>query len=120
VLLLYDAPNRPDRWDRAPYETPWGPVPPDLAARLFYLARADARVAFGAVEVAATLEKQRAAVVIARARDRELITSSGRVSVFDQGPTTRSDRSFLAFRVIPAAASPLAARRLVPFTGRAW
>ena len=33
VVLLYDD------WDRKPYETPFGPIPHDLAVRLFYLGR---------------------------------------------------------------------------------
>ncbi len=39
LAILYDALDRPDRWDKAPYPTPFGPVPADLAVRLFYLDR---------------------------------------------------------------------------------
>ena len=38
LVLLYDL-ERPDRWDREPYPTPFGPVPADLASRLFSLDR---------------------------------------------------------------------------------
>ena len=31
LVLLYDD------WDRNPYESPFGPIPHDLAVRLFYL-----------------------------------------------------------------------------------
>ena len=38
LVLLYDW-DGPDPWDRLPYPTPFGPVPHDLAVRLFYLDR---------------------------------------------------------------------------------
>lgn len=96
VVLLYDAPDRPDRWDRAPYPTPFGPVPPDLAVRLFYLDRPGVTWAFGPE---ALVERPGTFAVVARARDEPTLRGLGRVELVAGGPSGRWDRAFGAYRV---------------------
>lgn len=100
VVLLYHVPE----WDRAPYETPFGPVPHDWAVRLYYLGR-PAVCRFGLDE----LSKEPVAppsssfAVIGRASDLDGLRTLGRVETLAQGPALRSDRTYRLFRVTPAA-----------------
>jgi 4-amino-4-deoxy-L-arabinose transferase-like glycosyltransferase len=100
LVLLYDD------WDRAPYYTPFGPVPHDLAIRLYYFRRpASWRDGPGKLVEAPPAE---AFAVLARARDLPSLRRLGRVETVLQGPTLRSsasrvdDRTFVLYRVDPA------------------
>jgi 4-amino-4-deoxy-L-arabinose transferase-like glycosyltransferase len=92
VILLYDD------WDRLPYPTPFGPVPHDLAIRLFYLQR-EVHWREG-VDHWENLPES-SFLTIARDRDFEGLTRIGKVRKIVQGPTLRWDRSFALFRVSP-------------------
>ncbi len=98
VVLLYDALDRPDRWDRLPYPTPFGPVPPDLAARLFSLDRPEVVWVFGfdALDDWAQDRGADGFAVVARERDRGKL---GQTEVVARGPTRRWDRAFVMYRV---------------------
>jgi 4-amino-4-deoxy-L-arabinose transferase-like glycosyltransferase len=96
LALLYDD------WDRRPYPSPFGPMPHDLAVRLFYLARP----ACWREDVADLLERppapaSAAFAVIARDRDVPALVRLGRVEVVARGPMTRRDRAYLLLRVTP-------------------
>jgi hypothetical protein len=118
LALLYDD------WDRLPYPTPFGPVPHDLAVRLYYLDRpacwrsgVDAlaeRPPGGAGALGASF------AVIGRDRDVPALRRLGRVETVARGPVGRArmskvdDRTFRLFRVTPGSAmrgGPVAARR---------
>jgi 4-amino-4-deoxy-L-arabinose transferase-like glycosyltransferase len=96
LFLLYDAPARPDRWDRAPYTTPFGPVPPDLAARLFYLAR-PAIACDGISDLANRLARtpHKTIALITRPRDLPALETLGALFPLAHGPTARPDRAFV-------------------------
>jgi hypothetical protein len=117
VYLLYDAPDRPDRWDREPYKTPFGPVPPDLAARLFYLAR-QVVVAYGIGDLSRELDvavPSRIAI-IARPRDLPALKTLGAVEILGHGPAARIDRQFSFARLhYGDSESDLALARARPF-----
>jgi 4-amino-4-deoxy-L-arabinose transferase-like glycosyltransferase len=98
VALLYDALDRPDRWDRLPYPTPFGPVPPDLAVRLFYLDR-PVDWAFGPGALAPLVRDRGAVAVVARERDRPALERLGRVERVMMGPSGRWDRTFAVYRI---------------------
>jgi 4-amino-4-deoxy-L-arabinose transferase-like glycosyltransferase len=95
IYLLYDAPDRPDRWDREPYATPFGPVPPDLAARLFYL-DGPAIACHGIDDLARRLASapRTSIALITRPRDLPALEALGAVSPLAHGPATRPDRAF--------------------------
>lgn len=97
VVFLYDD------WDRLPYPSPLGSIPHDLAARLYYLGRpADWRR--GVINLALHgLKRGQACIVIGRDRDQQGLRHLGLVQVLARGPTTRWDRSFTAFRIIPGS-----------------
>jgi hypothetical protein len=117
VYLVYDAPDRPDRWDREPYKTPFGPVPPDLAARLFYLDR-PVIVAFGIGDLSrelAVAAPSRIAIV-ARPRDLPALKTLGAVEILGHGPAARIDRQFnLAWLHYGDSDSDLTLARARPF-----
>ena len=93
LLLLYDL-ERPDRWDREPYFTPFGPVPADLASRLYSLGRR-AEWRMGLSDLAARpIERPYAAIL----RERDL-NALGRGEVLARGPNSRWDRAFVLVRV---------------------
>jgi 4-amino-4-deoxy-L-arabinose transferase-like glycosyltransferase len=113
VALLYHVPD----WDREPYETPFGPFPHDFAVRLFYLER-PASCPSGLDEL-----KREPAVaggtgsfaVIGRDVDLPGLGQLGRVETLARGPSVRSDRTYLLYRVTPApAAPPIASRNPLP------
>ncbi|WP_152052528.1 ArnT family glycosyltransferase [Tautonia marina] len=103
LVLLYDW-DGPDPWDRLPYPTPFGPVPPDLAVRLFYLDR-PARWLSGPDRLAAHPPGSGPFTVVARDRDLPALHSLGPVTELDRGPSHRWDRSYALFRVSPAPSS---------------
>ncbi len=92
LALLYDE------WDRLPYPTPFGPVPHDLAVRLFYLRRPartylDPQALLDDPPDASTFH------IIARARDLPTLLQRGRVTPILQSPDHRWDRTYLLFRI---------------------
>jgi hypothetical protein len=93
LILLYDD------WDRNPYESPFGPVPHDLAVRLFYLGRP---VSWSPGLDLAAVGDQSAFAVIARDRDVPMLARLGRVEVVARGPNLRRDRVYAVFRVTRA------------------
>jgi hypothetical protein len=102
LVLLYDD------WDRAPYETPFGPIPHDLGVRLYYLNR-PACWHFGAEAWAGRPPAPAGAdfAVIGRDRDLPALRRLGRVETLAQGPSVRWDRTYRLFRVtvVPGAAA---------------
>ncbi|RUL85276.1 ArnT family glycosyltransferase [Tautonia sociabilis] len=101
LVLLYDW-DGPDPWDRLPYPTPFGPVPHDLAVRLFYLDR-PASWRNGPGLLAEDPPSSRPFAVIGRERDLPALRLLGTVEERSRGPDHRWDRSFALFRVIPEA-----------------
>jgi 4-amino-4-deoxy-L-arabinose transferase-like glycosyltransferase len=99
LLLLYDW-DGPDPWDRLPYPTPFGPVPHDLAVRLFYLDR-PASWRTGPDRLADALPSADPFAVIARERDLLALHRLGKVEELARGPDHRWDRSYRLFRVEP-------------------
>ncbi|MFO0957303.1 MAG: glycosyltransferase family 39 protein [Isosphaeraceae bacterium] len=100
LVLLYDD------WDRLPYPTPFGPMPHDLAVRLFYLGRpATWR---GSPEALRADPPAGPFAVIGRDRDRGDLARLGRVEELARGPQLRQpaskvdDRAFVLFRIAPA------------------
>jgi 4-amino-4-deoxy-L-arabinose transferase-like glycosyltransferase len=102
VALLYDD------WDRLPYPSPFGPVPHDLAVRLYYLDRpACWRFGTDALAQAPPAPGAPSFAVIGRDRDLPALRRLGAVVTVARGPTLRSrasrvdDRTFRLFRVTP-------------------
>jgi 4-amino-4-deoxy-L-arabinose transferase-like glycosyltransferase len=99
IFLVYDAPERVDCWDRAPYPTPWGAVPPDLAPRLFYLNDARVGLVPNSTGSPPAFGSEGTLVAIARRRDRAALERLGPLAVVAEGPNLRYDRAFVAYRV---------------------
>jgi 4-amino-4-deoxy-L-arabinose transferase-like glycosyltransferase len=118
LVLLYDD------WDRNPYPSPFGPIPHDLAVRLFYLGRA-ACWHVGAESVVAKEHTtgqcsqgiqrpgtdvfshsppESAFAVIGRVRDRPALEQMGHVEVIAHGPRLRRDRTYDLFVITPGEA----------------
>ncbi|MEO6812090.1 MAG: glycosyltransferase family 39 protein [Isosphaeraceae bacterium] len=96
LVLLYDD------WDRLPYPTPFGPMPHDLAVRLFYLDRpACWRSGTDDLIRRPPWTNGLPFAVIARDRDLPELQRLGQVESISQGPTTRWDRAFTLFRIRP-------------------
>lgn len=102
LVLVYDD------WDKAPYPTPFGPIPADLAVRLFYLDRSPAPSWHRGPE---TLRPpSRTFAVIARERDREALSRWGPITTLESSPPLRRDRTYQLWRITPEGhASRLAA-----------
>ncbi len=105
LVLLYDW-DSADPWDRLPYPTPFGPVPHDLAVRLFYL-NLDHPTQWrnGPDRLAETLPLTGPFAVIARDRDLPALQRLGRVAPIARGPDQRWDRAYSLFRVVPDSGS---------------
>ncbi|QEH39170.1 Undecaprenyl phosphate-alpha-4-amino-4-deoxy-L-arabinose arabinosyl transferase [Aquisphaera giovannonii] len=107
VAFLYDD------WDRDPYPTPFGPIPHDLAVRLFYLRR-PATWHFDPAGLAEVVDRpaspgageQPSAVLIARDRDLPALRALGRVEVLERDAGVRWDRTYLLARLRPIAEPP--------------
>lgn len=98
LALLYDD------WDRDPYPTPFGPVPHDLAVRLFYLDHPAVCWHRGVESLADEHGDGRAPplepfAVIARERDLAALGRLGRVERLARGPEHRWDRAYVLVRV---------------------
>lgn len=107
VALLYHVPE----WDRAPYDTPFGPAPHDWAVRLFYLKR-PAPCRFGVDELVSdpVVATPSPFAVIGREADLPGLRRLGRVETLASGPDARSDRTYRLFRVTPESVpTPIAA-----------
>jgi 4-amino-4-deoxy-L-arabinose transferase-like glycosyltransferase len=89
LVLIYDD------WDRLPYPTPFGPVPHDLAVRLFYLDRP----AVWTDEIDSVAVPEPPFSVIARSRDLPALRAFGSVRLILAGPSSRWDRTFGLYRV---------------------
>ncbi|MEW4566977.1 glycosyltransferase family 39 protein [Tautonia sp. JC769] len=100
IVLLYDW-DGPDPWDRLPYPTPFGPIPHDLAVRLFYLDR-PAQWLSGPDRLAADPPCTGPFTVIARDRDLPALAPLGPIAELDRSPDHRWDRSYALFRVDPS------------------
>ena len=97
LILLHDD------WDRQPYPTPFGPIPHDLAVRLYHLDR-PASFHYDGESVEARGAPASSIAVIGRERDIPLLAEVGDLEILARGPTTRWDRSFVLFRLRPIAA----------------
>jgi 4-amino-4-deoxy-L-arabinose transferase-like glycosyltransferase len=117
LALLYNVPD----WDRKPYPSPFGPVPHDLAVRLYYLDR-PACWRFGAGELAAQppAPGARDFAVIGRDADLPALRQLGRVETLARGPHVRRDRTYLLLRVTPGEGQDSATdeHRLTQIGGR--
>jgi 4-amino-4-deoxy-L-arabinose transferase-like glycosyltransferase len=119
LALLYDD------WDRNPYESSFGPIPHDLAVRLFYLGRTacwhigsdslfscDLRctnTSFSRSQVVAghtsPYPPRSVFCVIGRERDLPVLKQLGSVEVVARGPNIRFDRTYSLFRVTTVSRS---------------
>ena len=115
LVLLYDD------WDRNAYESPFGPMPHDLAVRLFYLSRpACWHMASDLLTAKQYITGQCSAsppgsikgtclhgaprlpfAVLGRARDLAVLNQVGNVQVIAHGPRFRRDRAYDLFLVTP-------------------
>jgi hypothetical protein len=113
LALLYDD------WDRNPYESPFGPIPHDLAVRLFYLGRPacwciGANALSGHNHTAGRCSPSSSSsvadifsphpsvsvfAVIGRELDRPALERIGQVEIVARGPSVRSDRTYALFQV---------------------
>jgi 4-amino-4-deoxy-L-arabinose transferase-like glycosyltransferase len=104
LVLLYDD------WDRDPYSTPFGPIPHDLAIRLFYLNR-PACWHFGVDELAnpalGKCGKHHPSTswltVLGRQRDLPALEQLGSIEILAEGTGMRWDRTYLVARIQPGS-----------------
>jgi 4-amino-4-deoxy-L-arabinose transferase-like glycosyltransferase len=105
LMLLYDD------WDRDAYPTPFGPIPHDLAVRLYYLNRpacwhfdirslADQEIGKGHRHNADA--SSGSMMIIGRERDLPALRKLGQVEVLSLSSTVRWDRTYLLARVQPS------------------
>jgi hypothetical protein len=107
IVLLYDD------WDRDPYPTPFGPIPHDVAIRLYYLNR-PACWHFDVAEIAGDSSTKcrhlaiegsgSSLVILGRARDVEAIRQLGPIEILAEGTGMRWDRTYLIARLWPERA----------------
>jgi 4-amino-4-deoxy-L-arabinose transferase-like glycosyltransferase len=115
LLLLYDD------WDRRPYESPFGPIPHDLAVRLFYLGRPacwhfgpesvlaqaqpagrhSASIALPIDQLCSPAKLRSAFAVLSRAHNLSVLRQIGNVQVVAHGPRLRRDRTYDLFLITP-------------------
>ncbi len=105
VAFLYDD------WDRNPYPTPFGPIPHDLAVRLYYLNRPacwhfDPK-SLASCERCGSASTPKGFALFGRDRDRPALGRIGRVEVIANGPETRFDRTYLLMRIRPESRTAL-------------
>ncbi len=113
LILLYDD------WDREAYPTPFGPIPHDLAVRLFYLNRSACWHYALSVLVDHGIRKcplhhlhdsPASMMIISRDRDLSILEELGQVGVLSRSSAVRWDRIYLLVKVQP---------RVKPVTGEA-
>jgi hypothetical protein len=106
LILLYDD------WDRDAYPTPFGPIPHDLAVRLFYLnryacwhydMRALADHGIGKCPLRNLHDSPASMMIIGRDRDLPVLGELGQVEVLSRSSAVRWDRTYLLARVQPGA-----------------
>ena len=106
LILLYDD------WDRDAYPTPFGPIPHDLAVRLYYLNRPacwhfDARALTDPGMERCPLrnlhDPSASMMIIARDRDLPVLGELSQVEVLSRSSAVRWDRTYLLARVQPGA-----------------
>jgi hypothetical protein len=134
LVLLYDD------WDRSPYPSPFGPIPHDLAVRLFYLGRpvcwhigaaslltqehfvghcpASTQRSFS--EAVSLCRSPSAFAVIGRSRDLPVLEQIGHVEIVVHGPKLRRDRTFKLFVVTPGEVVANPRRRIYCEGGRSF
>jgi len=104
LILLYDD------WDRDAYPTPFGPIPHDLAVRLFYLnrpacwhydARALADHGIGKCPLRNPHDSPASMMIIGRDHDLPALKELGQVEVLSRSSAVRWDRTYLLARVQP-------------------
>jgi len=106
LILLYDD------WDRDAYPTPFGPIPHDLAVRLFYLNRpacwhsdakalADHRI--GNCPLHNVHDFGTLMMIIGRDRDLPALQDLGQVQIINRSPAVRWDRTYVLAMVQPGA-----------------
>lgn len=109
LMLLYDD------WDRDAYPTPFGPIPHDLAVRLYYLnrpacwhynvnTRADHGI--GKCPQHHLHDSLASLMIIGRDRDVPTLKELGQVEVLARSPVVRWDRAYLLARVERSASGP--------------
>jgi len=105
LVLLYDD------WDRDPYPTPFGPIPHDLAVRLFYLNRPAcwhyaASVLAGHGMAKCPLDNPHdsgaSMMIIGRDHDLPALKELGHVEVLSRSPAVRWDRMYVLAKVQPS------------------
>ena len=108
LILLYDD------WDRDAYPTPFGPIPHDLAVRLYYLnrpacwhfdARALADHGMEKCPLRNLHDPSASMMIIGRDRDLPVLGELGQVEVLSRSSAVRWDRTYLLARVQPGAAT---------------
>jgi len=119
LVLLYDD------WDRNPYKSPFGPIPHDLAVRLFYLnrpacwyvatespvaqkhaaGRCSSSTPRSTGEAFAAGPPGSAFAVLSRAHNLPMLEQIGHVKVIAHGPRLRRDRTYDLFLVMPGSAT---------------
>ncbi len=102
IVLLYDD------WDRDAYPTPFGPVPHDLAVRLFYLnhpvhwyssAQALIDGEQKAKETDPNPDGPMSVTLIGRHRDLPSLEQFGQIEILAHGPSIRWDRTYIMARL---------------------
>ncbi len=111
-----------DDWDRNPYQSPFGPIPHDLAVRLFYLGRPVCWHAQpGSLRVHDHLQgpmtpmpacsvddasldgvSRLPVAIIGRDRDLPMLEQLGHVEMIARGPSVRADRTYSLFCITPS------------------
>ncbi len=95
LALLYDFD------ERAPYPSPFGPMPHDLAVRLFYLDRPTCwRNGMNDLRNRPPAPPSNPFGVIGRESDVPALEELGRVEELARGPSRRADRAFRLYRVV--------------------
>jgi hypothetical protein len=110
LILLYDD------WDRDAYPTPFGPVPHDLAVRLYYLnhpacwhfdVKNLAERKMGKCAMHSLANPQLPVMVIGRERDLPCLVRLGQVEVLSRSSATRWDRTYLLAQLEWSKATPI-------------
>jgi 4-amino-4-deoxy-L-arabinose transferase-like glycosyltransferase len=94
-----------DDWDRNPYSTPFGPIPHDLAVRLFYLSRPvcwhnGPKSGQPNEHILGNCSDGKFAV-IGRDRDIPVLEQVGQIDIVFRGPNVRPDRAYVLFHITP-------------------
>jgi 4-amino-4-deoxy-L-arabinose transferase-like glycosyltransferase len=101
MILIYDW-DEPELFDRLPYPTPYGPIPHDLAVRLFYLNRPrDKQPSWQSGTENIAVENS-ALFLIGRERDLPNLRAIADLNILDRSPNIgRTDREYLLIHMAP-------------------